>query len=168
VECKIVLVDGGACVATWHNVAISLTRTRMQMPHVDAIDAAGAAIAPRYTRGILSLSIVPANSPPSSPEVRKRAGEALRASPYNAVRAGVVIEGGGVWGGAMRTLVLSFLKLARTSYPVDTYDSVAAAARVMAPQVRELAGVDASDADMVNAIAEMRADIDWRHPLAPA
>jgi hypothetical protein len=70
----------------------------------------------------------------------------------------MVLEGGGVWASTMRTIIRGMNVLSRSSHPTSVHESVASAARVLAPIVREVARVEVAEGAVTAMIDALRAD----------
>jgi hypothetical protein len=153
---EIKFTDSIMCLAWWNNVQIMDMAGAVTLSHIDVMDQRYRALMRTFPQGVIGVSTVHPDAPPSDAATAKRGGEILRDLGTNVKHVSVVILGSGIRGMAIRTLMRTINVISRSPHPVRVHDAVEDAAAAVAPIMRTLLGTPISPKEVTSAVREVR------------
>jgi hypothetical protein len=155
-DAKIIYCDDAVCIAHWYNVQILNIPGLMTVRHLPEVDRAYKTLARAYPGNAIGLGINYAGGEISDAETRTRSAAMIKEWGNTLRHLAMVLEGGGVWAAAMRTVIRGMTVMSRASYTTTVHDSVAGASRAVGPIVREVVRPDVSDGEVIAAVDQVR------------
>jgi hypothetical protein len=153
---EIKFTDSIMCISWWNNLQIMDMAGAVTLSHIDVMDQRYRALLRTFPQGVVGVSTVHPEAPPSDAATAKRGGEILRDLGANVKHVSVVILGSGIKGMAIRTLMRTINVISRSPHPVRVHDSIEDAAAAVAPVMQDLLRTPISPKDVMSAVRQAR------------
>ncbi len=162
-----IIVEAYMLTGLWRQLAVHLFQGKVTLADMDRIEAASAVTHARVKGKVVEMVVILPSRAEMTHEERVRMGRIIKRWEQKRIASATVITTDGLLASIHRSVLTGLQILVPPPHPTKVFSSAAQALRWLEPYVQEVCGPEATAAELIVAVDELRARFDARVERAP-